>query len=438
MILVIDDDNAIRASLKLMFRRAGMECETAESPDEALKLIRVSTPELVVMDMNFSHATTGEEGLELLQKVKILRPEVPVILITAWGNIDLAVKGMRAGATDFITKPWNGHVLLERVKTAIELNTNINSQQSTPTKNRFPGIIGHSPALLKVLETVERIAPTNASVLILGENGTGKELIAEAIHRNSKRSTGPFIKVNLGGISQSLFESEMFGHRKGAFTGAVNDRDGRFKVAHNGTIFLDEIGDLDMASQVKLLRVLQEHTFEPLGDSRPVSVDIRVVSATNAPLSQMVADRKFREDLFYRLNLITITLPPLRERKEDIPLLINHFKSRIETDNGIKREFSPAAIKKLQSYSFPGNIRELKNMVERLILMSQSSIIEADDINLGDNNTESSDLESLERKAIVQALSQNGNNITSTANQLGLTRQSLYRKIEKLGITIPR
>ncbi len=259
------------------------------------------------MDMNFSHATSGEEGLELLQKVKILRPEVPVILITAWGNIDLAVKGMRAGATDFITKPWNGHVLLERVKTAIELNTNINSQQSTPTKNRFPGIIGHSPALLKVLETVDRIAPTNASVLILGENGTGKELIAEAIHRNSKRSTGPFIKVNLGGISQSLFESEMFGHRKGAFTGAVNDRDGRFKVANNGTIFLDEIGDLDMASQVKLLRVLQEHTFEPLGDSRPVSVDIRVVSATNAPLSQMVAERNFREDLFYRLNRITRT-----------------------------------------------------------------------------------------------------------------------------------
>ena len=273
MILIVDDDSAVRSSLSFMLKRAGYEVKTAPGPREAMDMVRAESPALILMDMNFTLSTTGEEGLTLLKQVKVFRPDVPVILMTAWGSIQLAVQGMQAGAFDFITKPWNN------------------------------------------------AARTNASVLITGESGTGKELIAEAIHINSQRTKQPFVKVNLGGISQSLFESEMFGHKKGAFTDASADRIGRFELANKGTIFLDEIGDLDLSCQVKLLRVLQDQTFEVLGDSRPRKVDVRVVSATNADLRKMVSERTFREDFFYRINLITVKLPALRERREDIPLL---------------------------------------------------------------------------------------------------------------------
>ena len=286
-------------------------------------------------------------------------PEVPVILITAWGSIPLAVEGMRYGAMDFITKPWDNRALLRSVDTALELSAS-HGDDALPAsgKQLHPGIIGDSPQLRRVLDVVGRIAATDASVLVLGENGTGKELIAEAIHRNSRRASRPFVKVNLGGVSTSLFESEMFGHRKGAFTGAVSDRVGRFEMADGGTIFLDEIGDLDMASQVKLLRVLQEHTFEPLGDSRPRRVDIRVVSATNAPLEEMVANRTFREDLYYRINLITVTLLPLRERREDIPQLVRYFAACSASDNSIAvPKFSAEAMDILKGLPYPGNIR---------------------------------------------------------------------------------
>ncbi|MDE6370239.1 MAG: sigma 54-interacting transcriptional regulator, partial [Duncaniella sp.] len=256
MILVVDDDSTVRLSLKILLTRKGYEVVPVSSPAEAMDVVRATAPSLVMLDMNFSRSTTGDEGLTLLKQIKLFRPDVPVILMTAWGSIPLAVKGIHAGAFDFITKPWDNRVLLQRIETALELNATTASEEKGSFDRSF--IIGRSPALMNVLDTIERIAKTDASVLIMGENGTGKELIAEAIHRNSRRASRPMIKVNLGGISQSLFESEMFGHRKGAFTGAVADREGRFSVADGGTIFLDEIGELDLNSQVKLLRVLQE------------------------------------------------------------------------------------------------------------------------------------------------------------------------------------
>ena len=346
MILIIDDDSAVRSSLSFMLKRAGYEAQTVPGPREAMDVVRAEAPSLILMDMNFTLSTTGEEGLTLLKQVKIFRPDVPVILMTAWGSIQLAVQGMQAGAFDFITKPWNNAALLQRIETALELTAvaskDVQEEQSE-TLNRSH-IIGKSQGLTEVLNTVARIARTNASVLITGESGTGKELIAEAIHINSQRVKQPFVKVNLGGISQSLFESEMFGHKKGAFTDATTDRVGRFELANKGTIFLDEIGDLDPSCQVKLLRVLQDQTFEVLGDSRPRKTDIRVVSATNADLRKMVSERTFREDLFYRINLITVKLPALRERREDIPLLARHFADRQAEINGLPRtEFSADA-----------------------------------------------------------------------------------------------
>lgn len=285
MILIIDDDSAVRSSLSFMLKRAGYEVKTAPNPREAMEIVRSETPALILMDMNFTLSTTGEEGLTLLKQVKVFHPDVPVILMTAWGSIQLAVQGMQAGAFDFITKPWNNAALLQRIETALALSSppEEGGRAQGVSLNRSH-IIGKSKGLMEVLDTVARIAPTNASVLIMGESGTGKELIAEAIHINSRRAKQPFVKVNLGGISQSLFESEMFGHKKGAFTDASTDRIGRFELANKGTIFLDEIGDLDLSCQVKLLRVLQDQTFEVLGDSRPRRADVRVVSATNADL----------------------------------------------------------------------------------------------------------------------------------------------------------
>lgn len=307
MILIIDDDSAIRASLSLMLKRSHHQTITAASPKEAMEIVRERDLRLIMMDMNFSYATSGDEGLTLLKQVKLFRPHVPVILMTAWGSIDLAVKGMQAGAFDFITKPWNNVVLMQRIETALEMSAMTAGKEKESAEEEFDRsfIIGESRGLMEAIETARRISKTNAAVLITGESGTGKELIAELIHRNSRRKDSPFVKVNLGGVSQSLFESEMFGHKKGAFTDAVNDRKGRFEMADGGTIFLDEIGELDLSCQVKLLRVLQEQQFEPLGDSRTRQVDIRIVSATNADLAQMVNDKSFREDLFYRINLIT-------------------------------------------------------------------------------------------------------------------------------------
>lgn len=444
MILIVDDDDAVRLSLRLLLTRNGYTTAEAATPREAIDLIRSTAPQLVMLDMNYSRSTTGEEGLTLLKQIKVFRPDTPVILMTAWGNIPLAVEGIHAGAFDFVTKPWDNASLLQRIKVALELNSPCEEKSDSGRFDRS-FIIGRSPALLNVLDTIERISATDAPVLIMGENGTGKELIAEAIHRNSRRRSRQMVKVNLGGIAPSLFESEMFGHKKGAFTGAVTDREGRFAVADGSTIFLDEIGELDLNCQVKLLRVLQEHTFEVLGDSRPRRSDVRVVCATNADLPAMVRERTFREDLFYRINLITVTLPPLRERKDDIPLLVDHIVGCHCRDTGRERpEITGDALDFLSSLPYPGNIRELKNFVERTLLVTPSARLDKRDFqaqytgelpeaaaNAGKNT-----LETAERANIEMALARSGGNLSRAASMLGISRQSLYRRMEKYGIRL--
>ena len=461
MILVVDDDKNIRLSLKLILERNEYEVALAEGPKEAMQIVR-NTPavELVLMDMNYSISTDGEEGMTLLKQVKVFRPEVPCILMTAWGSIDLAVQGMRAGAFDFITKPWDNGVLLDRIETAIKINGNhgdrsrdslgiASNHGPVPVIQPVIQPIQSSPivgtSLSGILATVARVAPTNAPVLITGESGTGKELIAEAIHRQSQRANGPFVKVNLGGISTSLFESEMFGHKKGSFTDAKADRIGRFELAKGGTIFLDEIGELSLASQVKLLRVLQDQTYEVLGDSQTRRTDVRVVCATNADLRTMVEEKTFREDLFYRINIINLHLPPLRDRREDIPLLVNHFLRMACEANGLPPvTVSTEAIGYLQTLPFPGNIRELKNLVERALLMKDpaaSQLTAADfallskDIPSGKPiGTEPATLDSMERNAIAACIAKHNGNLSLVAKELGISRGALYRKIEKHGL----
>lgn len=424
----------------MLLERNGYDTLLASDAAEAAEILRRQSPQLALFDMNFSRSTSGDEGLILLRQAKVLRPEMPVILMTAWGSIPLAVEGVHAGAFDFITKPWDNSRLLDRIATAIKLNSR--PAAGSPAFDRGK-IIGKSAGLMNVLDTVQRIAPTDASVLIMGENGTGKELIAEAIHRNSRRAAGPFIKVNLGGIPQSLFESEMFGHKRGAFTGAVADRIGRFAAADGGTIFLDEIGELDLNSQVKLLRVLQEHTYEMLGDSTPRTTDVRVICATNAPLTKMVAEHTFREDLFYRINLITVTLPPLRERADDIPLLVNHIIANFCESSGIKNvpQVSDEAMEYLASLPYQGNIRQLKNLVESTLLMRTGEVLRPQDFegrqaDTPAPNTVGGNLDTLMAERITQALAQSSGNVSRAAVLLGISRQALYRKMEKYGISI--
>ena len=446
MILIVDDDRTVLMSLRLMLTRKGHEVVTATSREEAMTIIRSRQPQLILMDMNYSLSTTGDEGLILLRQAKLFRPDTPVILMTAWGSIPLAVKGIQAGAFDFVTKPWDNDMLLSRISTALELSSAIENETEDESTFDKGGIIGNSAGLTRVLDTVARAAATDAPILIMGENGTGKEMVAEAVHRNSRRNDGPFVKVNLGGVPASLFENEMFGHKKGAFTGATADRTGRFEMADNGTIFLDEIGDLDMSCQVKLLRVLQEGTFEPLGDSRTRRVNVRVVCATNADLPAMVADGRFREDLYYRINLITVTLPPLRERREDIPALARHFAD-MSSHGEEKADITPDAMRYLASLPYPGNIRELRNLVERTLIVGSDGAFTAKHF-ADQHHTPASTptaaetnalagmtLEEVERKAIADALQRYGGNLSKVALSLGITRQSLYRRMDKYGLS---
>lgn len=450
MILIIDDDPVVRSSLSFLLKRAGYEPKAVSSPEETLALVRNEAPQLILMDLNFGLGTSGEEGIKLLRQVKIFHPTVPVVLITAWGSISLAVEGMRAGAFDFVTKPWDNLQLLNTIRTALEISRQNQSgntlidRADADREFHFEKIIGRSPALMEILTTVSRIAPTNASVLITGESGTGKELIAEAIHVNSQRAKQAFVKVNLGGLSQSLFESEMFGHKRGAFTDAHIDRVGRFEMADKGTIFLDEIGDLDFPSQVKLLRVLQDQTYEILGDSRPRKTDVRVISATNANLPEMVTNRTFREDLFYRINLITIHLPALRERRDDIPLLAHHFAKEQSRINQLPEiEFTPQALSYLETLPFPGNIRELKNLIERTILISGKTRIDESELVRQNKNIQEIKantslagltLDEVEKRSILQAMEKYSGNISKVAKTLGISRAALYRRMEKYGI----
>jgi len=466
LILIADDDPSVVSSLGLLLRRHGYETCSAASAEEALARVEAA-PEvvLVLQDMNFSRATSGEEGLELLRTIRRRRPDLPVVLITAWGSIELAVEGMKAGAADFVTKPWANAQVLASVETALSLSRSGRDEgDEGPAPDRaeldrrldLAGVVGEDPRLLKILELVGRVAPTDASVLITGESGTGKEVIAEAIHRNSRRRERPFVKVNLGGISSTLFESEMFGHVRGAFTDARADRKGRFEVAHGGTIFLDEIGEIDPSAQVKLLRVLQDRSYEVLGSSITRTVDVRVVSATNRPLPELVESGEFREDLLYRLNLISIHLPPLRERAGDIPLLARHFLATAARAYGRPApELTRDAVDWLSRRRWPGNVRQLKQTLERAVLVSDAERLRGEDFRLlaeigaemgaeapgGPGGDEgrlprpgAMTLEEIERAMIGRCLTHFQGNITRAAEALGLSRAALYRRLEKHGI----
>lgn len=449
MILIIDDDIAVTTSLSLLLNRESFGTMSAASEESALAVLSQHDFEAVLLDMNFSNDTSGKDGLLLLQKIKTKFPALPVILITGWATIELAVQGMKLGASDFVHKPWQNDYLLQNIQTALKLthlSSVVNNRKKINETYDFDFLIGEDEKFLKVLETAGRVAHTDASVLILGESGTGKELIAEAIHQNSRRKDKPFIKVNLGGISTSLFESEMFGHIRGAFTDARSDRAGRFELANKGTIFLDEIGDLELSSQVKLLRVLQDRTYEVLGSSRTRTLDVRVISATNRNLEQMVMDKTFREDLLYRVNLITVKLPSLRERAEDIPLLVNHFIHNLrEIYHRADLEVTKEAMKWLKKLPLPGNIRQLKNLVERTVLVhTQDKLdiqhfqhqyepaIKPSQSHLPPVGTMT--LEEIEIQMIKQAMRYHQGKVLAVAKSLGLTRSALYRRLEKYQI----
>ncbi len=444
-VLVIDDDRTVCESLSFLLKKKGYEVNIAHYPTEVQEAVSKFSPHVILLDMNFTIETSGKQGLAILKRIREIQPSTLVILMTGWATVQLAVEGMKLGAKDFIAKPWDNKEMISSIESLLAIYEPKLSDSKLEEED--VSIIGEHPALMEVLEMAERVASTEASVLIMGESGTGKELLAEAIHKESKRKENVFVKVNLGGISGSLFESEMFGHKKGAFTGAITDREGRFQKAHKGTIFLDEIGELDIDHQVKLLRVLQEKSFEVLGSSKPIKSDFRVISATNKDLQEMVYDRSFREDLFYRINLITLYLPSLNERRSDIPLLVKHFmkkmKALYQMDIPI---FEDETMDWLSAQTYKGNIRELKNKVERAILLNlDKAVITPKDfksLQVSGRSTSMINLpqvglvklDEMEEHMIRQALAFHEDNISKAARSLGITRSSLYRRLEKYNI----
>jgi len=456
MILIVDDDHAVLHSLELLLKQAGFGTASAADADSALAQMSNPDLELILQDMNFSRQTSGEEGLQLLEQIKARRPELPVILITAWGSIDLAVKGMKAGAADFITKPWQNDQVVQAVRTALNVvASGVRDSPPCPTRDEldeqydFAGMLGRDPAFLQILDLAGRVAATDASVLITGDSGTGKELIAEAIHRNSPRHDRPFVKVNLGGIPGTLFESEMFGHVKGAFTDAQRDRAGRFETADGGTILLDEIGDLEPRSQAKLLRVLQDHTYEALGSSSTHTLDVRVISATNRDLHEGVQTGQFREDLLYRINLIALNLPTLAERAGDIPLLANHFLARAAAAFGkpdAPHDIASDAQSWLSSQNWPGNVRQLEQFMARAVITATGPTLDAatcEQVRAMDTSDTERDtlppvgtmtVDEIEKAMIQKSLRHHSGNVSKTADSLGLSRAALYRRLEKYRI----
>ena len=417
-------------------------------PEEALAAVSDFRPDVVLLDLNFTIETSGRGGMKLLRELLAAHPELPVIQMTGWATVQLAVEGMKAGARDFIAKPWDNHELLNAIQTQLSKGGGApiaigGAMRAQNEADSFGSITGTSLALKQVIEQARRVAPTQASVLITGESGTGKELIAEAIHAASKRARGPFVAVNLGGVPEGLFESELFGHRAGAFTDARTDRKGRFELAEGGTLFLDEVGDLAPAAQVKLLRVLQERQYERLGESKPRPTDVRILSATSRNLDAMVAAGTFREDLLYRINLIHLHLPALRERPEDIAPLAEHFlasaRRRYERP---KLKLTNEAVAWLRRQPFPGNVRQLQNLVERTAILSTEDTLNVEQLERqsGERPTATNfapsgvTLEQMEIRMIRAALGRNGGEITATARELGLTRAALYRRVEKYGI----
>jgi DNA-binding NtrC family response regulator len=453
-VLIVDDDGAVQVSLALLLKQSGFEAVCADGPREALEQLSGGPVDLVLQDMNFSLQTSGEEGIELLARIKQTHPNLPVLLMTAWGSIALAVRGVKAGAANFFTKPWDNAQLVALVEATLQLGdpqatTQRTTRAALDARFDFSDIVGEHPKLLKVLETIAQVACTRAPVLILGESGTGKELIADAIHHNSPRAGAPIVKINMGAITSSLFESEMFGHVRGAFTDARADRKGHIASADKGTLFLDEIGELQRGDQVKLLRVLQDQRYQAVGASASSQADVRVVSATNRELAELVAQGEFREDLFYRLNLITIRLPPLRERRSDIPLLARHIATTVADSYGLGEvTLAPQALEWLAAQPWPGNIRQLRQTLERTLLLAgsgsnKSTLTQADfqatsAVDEGAAGTklgvDGMTLEQVERHMIEQALDQHAGNISRVARALGLSRTALYRRLERHGL----
>jgi len=450
-ILIVDDDQDVLLAAKLFLKQHIKIVHTEKNPENIPTLLKTENYDVVLLDMNFSRdATSGKEGFYWLNKILDIDPAAVVIFITGYGDIELAVQGIKEGATNFILKPWDNKKLLATITANLKVRSSNQELQELRSKQKmmiadqdqaYGNIIGNSMAMEQVMTTVKKVAVTDANILILGENGTGKELIARAIHRASKRHDQVFISVDLGAISETLFESELFGFKKGAFTDAKEDRAGRFEAANKGSIFLDEIGNLSFNLQSKLLSVLQSRKVVRLGTNKEIPVDVRLICATNMPLYQMVKENKFRQDLLYRVNTVELTIPPLRDRIEDIPPLVEHFLEIYckKYKMPLKR-VNASTYKRLEKHHWPGNIRELQHAVERAVIMSDANILEPQDFFLSQyDNDESKEpdtynLEETERLLIRKVIDKHGGNISKAAKELGLTRASLYRRIEKHGL----
>ena len=444
-ILVADDEPAQREMVSGFLKKQGFEVIAADSGEKALELFRQDTCDLVLTDQKMANMS----GLELLQAVHAINPETPVILITAFGTIEAAVAALKEGAIDYLTKPLNLDELLHRIRQVSDhhriLNENRELREALQERHRIEGIVGESGPMLEVLSMVRRVAPSEATVLIRGESGTGKELIAKAIHFGSPRGRGPLVKVNCAALPEALLESELFGHEKGAFTGAVTSRQGRFELANGGTIFLDEIGDLPLHLQAKLLRVLQEREYEKVGSSRPVKVNVRILAASHRPLEALIKAGQLREDLYYRLNVVTILIPPLRERRSDLSLLIEHFVRRFAEKNGKTiRGLTPEARDILLRYDYPGNVRELENIIERAVVLTRDDVIACGDLTLTVQEPEmvtgrdpqtnlTAAVEALERRMIRDALAKSDGVQTRAAELLGMGERALRYKLIKYG-----
>jgi len=451
IILIIDDDTSLRRVLEYNLQEAGYAVGTAASGEEGLRLFNEVSPALVITDMKMP----GMDGMQVLKTIKEKSPETLVIMVTAFGTVDIAVEAMKAGAYDYITKPFNRDELRLTVARALEMNglatENKKLKSELADRADLSAMVGSSAAMERVFQVVRKVADTEASVLITGESGTGKELVARSIHAGSSRKVGPFVAINCAAIPRDLLESELFGHVKGAFTGAIKDKTGKFALADGGTLFLDEVGELPLELQPKLLRALQERTVEPVGGSKELKIDVRVVAATNLDIEKAIAEGTFREDLFYRLAVIPLHLPPLRQRRDDIPLLLRHFCAK---HKAATVTFDKQTLTLLANYGWPGNVRELENLVERLLIMRGGDTITAVDlpekiskggtsaaaaslsgvINLPD---EGYSLEQLEREVVVQALERNGWNQTAAARFLSIPRHTLIYRMEKYEISPP-
>lgn len=446
-ILIVDDDQDILLAGRLLLERHFSEVHTTSSPAQIPDLMENKVFDAIMLDMNFSPSrSSGEEGFEWLQQILSIDPQMVVVMITAHGGVNTAVEAMKLGATDFVAKPWHNEKVIATISAAVKLSKSRRESSALRQTNQIlseasaalgGSIIGSSAPMQAVYSMVERTAPTDANVLILGENGTGKELIAREMHRQSLRADQAFLAIDMGSISESLFESELFGHKKGAFTGAAQDRVGRIKAADGGTLFLDEVGNLPLNLQVKLLRVLEQRSLTPLGSDQLQSFDVRVISATNLPTDQLHDESRFRTDLLFRLNTVEITLPSLRERKADILLIAKYYLDLYSRKyHKDLQSFSPAAEKALMDDSWPGNVRALRHAIERAVILSVSEQIESADLQLSETGNDAAhkaplNLEQLEKETVHKALRKHAFNISKTAKELGLTRASLYRRMEK-------